>query len=428
MSNFGATGTNEQINRSKAIAVDSSGKLNAVGQGTVSGGPVAVISQFNSPGTVNWQRRTTTSDASQFQGVAVDSSSNIYAVGLSTNPSGGANYDIILFKYNSSGTIQWQRALGVSSSQNEFGYGIVIDSTGNPVVCAAYNTGAGITSRTHALVAKYNSSGTIQWQKTLATTDYDYFYQVAVDSTDNVYAVGYITVSAQYVACVVKYNSSGVLQWQRGLSGATGGLPCQYNGITIDTSNNVFVVGNLYISGNPYGVLLKYNSSGVIQWQRRLGSSGSQCTLFDCSFDSSGNIYVVGTEAGAKIVMAKYDTTGTIQWQRSITSTGFTAAGNAIVIDRTNSIMYVAGSVNNEGGGNNNWFIAKLPMDGTLTGTYTVNGTSFVYATSTFGEAVLGTFTGTTTSATDGTGSLTGSTPTQSEGVASYTAYVTAVP
>ena len=78
------------------------------------------------------------------------------------------------------------------------------------------------------------------------------------------------------------------------------------------------------------------------------------------------------------MIIAKYDTSGTIQWQRSIRSTGYDTL-YSISVDTAGSI-YVCGystvsSITST-------FIAHLPTDGSKTGTYSVGGYSFTYAAS----------------------------------------------
>ena len=69
-------------------------------------------------------------------GVATDSSGNVYVTGgtkggLDGNTSAG-NTDLFVVKYNSSGTKQWTKQLGSSSS--DYDYGVVTDSSRNVYV------------------------------------------------------------------------------------------------------------------------------------------------------------------------------------------------------------------------------------------------------------------------------------------------------
>lgn len=73
----------------------------------------------------------------QANDVAMGSASDdIYLAGYSRSNnaidgiSATGDYDILLMKYNSSGTRQWTKLLGVSV-QSTFGYGLDLDSSGN---------------------------------------------------------------------------------------------------------------------------------------------------------------------------------------------------------------------------------------------------------------------------------------------------------
>ena len=122
------------------------------------------------------------------------------------------------------------------------------------------------------------STGTYQ----LATNDYA--NGVATDSSGNIYVTGGTkggldgnTSAGNTDLFVVKYNSSGTKQWTKQL-GSSGRDSA--NGITIETSGNVYVTGvtfggldwNTSAGANDLFVV-KYNSSGTKQWTKQLGSS-----------------------------------------------------------------------------------------------------------------------------------------------------------
>ena len=154
-------------------------------------------------------------------------------------------------------------ALDFGSIQTEFG-------KTNPIsLTEYYGYAPGLPASGAISVADfYSKKYKSYWMSTFAGsgTYTDYGYGIAADSAGNVYIVG----TSLNLAVVAKYNSSGVVQWQRSL-GSTG-TNAGY-GIALDSSGNVFVVGHTDAQGAGLIdlILAKYNNSGVIQWQRRLG-------------------------------------------------------------------------------------------------------------------------------------------------------------
>ena len=248
---------------------------------TNSGGEDLFLVKYYDNGTKQWTQQLGTSSDDEGWGVTVDSSDNIYVTGrtnggLDGNTNSGS-YDIFLVKYNSSGTKQWTKQLGTSSG--DYGRGVTVDSSNN-IYVTGYTQG-GLDGNTNSgsydiFLVKYNSSGTKQWTKQLGTSSSEGGVGVTVDSSDNIYVTGYTnggldgnTSSGGYDLILVKYNSSGTKQWtqQLGTSSNEWG-----EGVTVDSSNNIYVTGwtsggldgNTSSGGNDI-FLVKYNSSGVKQ-------------------------------------------------------------------------------------------------------------------------------------------------------------------
>ena len=172
------------------------------------------------------------------------------------------------------------------------------------------------------------------------------------------------------------YGASAVSHWIATIGG-TGFDDAQ--GIAVDGSGNVYIAGRTSSAGaGSYDALIvKYNADGVIQWQRTLGASSTDAGLA-IAVDGSGNVYVHGyaflSSGSADFLTVKYNTSGTLQWQRTLdNSSGVTnAIGYAVSVDNSGNI-YVGG-----GGASGKCLIAKLPADGSMTGTYG----SFTYSPS----------------------------------------------
>ena len=184
----------------------------------------AVIVQYDSGGTAQWAESTEleAQSDSYFNGVAVDSS-GIYAVGyidgyVDGNTSGEFNfgsgalsgadpnsYNAVIVKY-SSGAAQWaETPTGGGPSESWF-MGVAVGSSG--IYAVGYISGSdpfnfggddvtaqgGDPSNSNAVIVQYDASGTAQWAESTAAggPNDSEFTGVAVDSSDNVYAAGYI--------------------------------------------------------------------------------------------------------------------------------------------------------------------------------------------------------------------------------------------
>jgi len=352
-----------------AITVTSPGDIYISGSTYDGTNDNAVVAKYNNSGTIQWQSVLSGGSSVDFRGVAVDSSGNVYAAGRDGGSTAGFN---VAAKYNSSGTIQWQKTLGnMGVTQYVTPNGpnaVAIDSSSNIYVFGNNQNG-------NFEVIKYNSSGTVQFQNEIGYANAN-AATIIVDSSGNIYTTGRSGVTSPFRASIIKYNSSFAVQWQKSLlvnGSDTGGTGC-----AVDSSGNVYVTGTSDNGGDANIFLAKYDSSGTLQWQRRVSLSTASSVVTD----SIGNVYISGYASGfSRMFLAKYNSTGTIQWQRYITTTSNFGQSNAIsiAVDISNN-LYVAGRIYT--GSNQDIFIAKLPNDGSKTGTYTVGGISLTYAAS----------------------------------------------
>jgi hypothetical protein len=221
-----------------------------------------------------------------------------------------------LVKYDNGGIKQWTQQLG--TSDGTIARGIATDSSGNVYVTGG--TSHGLDGNTSAgsndlFVVKYDSSGAKQWTQQLGTSTLDYANGISTDSSDNVYVTG-LTFSGldgeghagQTDIFIVKYDSSGVKQWTRqlGTSSYDSG-----HGITTDSSGNIYATGATTGGLDGYSnvggsdlFVVKYDSDGIKQWTQQLGSVDQENGLGITS-DPSDNIYVTGWTAGRLDVDAK---------------------------------------------------------------------------------------------------------------------------
>jgi len=105
--------------------------------------------------TAQWARSVSAgSGSSEFRGVSVDSSGNVYATGhqngsgtytygagVSATGSAAGSVNVVLVKYNSSGAAQWAKTVSAGSNGSRF-FGVSVDTAGN-VYAAGFQYGTG---------------------------------------------------------------------------------------------------------------------------------------------------------------------------------------------------------------------------------------------------------------------------------------------
>ncbi|TFH65513.1 MAG: hypothetical protein E4G90_06105, partial [Gemmatimonadales bacterium] len=303
-------------------------------------------------------------------GIAVDTGGNVYVTGLSysswsapVRPFAGDWAEAFVAKLDGSGALQWNTFLG--GLYQDVGYGIAVDTSANIYVVgvSAASWGSPVdlfSGNTDAFVAKVNSGGVLQWNSFLGGGSADEGRGIAVDTGGYVYVTGYSgatwgwPVSGNSGPFAAKVDSGGVLQWNTFL-GANGA------GIALDTSGNVYVTG---YSGATWGSpvrpytrnldtsVAKLNANGILQWNTFLGGDGDDEARGIC-VDTSGNVYVASASTAAwgspewpfagdqDGSIAKLDASGVLQWNTFLGSTGWDYC-SGIAADTTGNV-YVAG-------------------------------------------------------------------------------------
>lgn len=283
------TSTSDQAN---GIAISSAGELYVVG---FSSSLYIQVAKYNSSGVLQWQKRTTSQNGN-FQKAIGGASGSVYICGQYNNPTTTFTNGCVV-KIDSSPVVQWSKLLGfgTTSSFERFN-AIALDSSEN-VYVAGYTTNGGANSGGIGLFAKYNSSGTIQWQRTIivgSTTTV--CYGIAVASSGYLYVVGgysgtATTPGGATSTFLAKYSTDGTYVWQRSLNSPSfeGGI-----GIALDSLENIYITGaHTPVLGSDKDILIaKYNSSGTIQWQRAFFGFGGDDTGTGIAIDGFENMYI----------------------------------------------------------------------------------------------------------------------------------------
>lgn len=316
-----------------------------------------------------------------------------------------------VIKYNSNGSVLWTARLGTSTVEE-----VYTDSSNNIYIVGTYTASIPIynsdgstygslpvpRASSDIFLIKYNPSGFIQWRTTIAGTTLDELPTTVVDSSGNIYVAASIANSSAFIynsddsqygvlstvtptTAIVKYNSSGFVQWTARISAATTGVSVYPSDTAVDSSGNFYIIGYTQnadtttsafstsdaefatkvptTTGVPVTYIVKYNSSGTVQWLTYILSSGVSAQAFGrgIAVDSSANVYVTGQGFGTVGVysynsgspslfgslsfggfIAKYNTSGNVQWIARVGGSQ-QVIGRGVTLDTTGA-LYVGGN------------------------------------------------------------------------------------
>mgnify|MGYP003627995730 FL=1 len=384
----------EQYN---GVASDSSNNVIVSGEceSDGAGSSDGLITKYGSDGSLTWTKTLGGSPNDRLEAVDVDSNDNIYV-------SGYLSYDILTAKFNSSGALQW-KATRTSAQQPGSDYDVGwcsrIDAN-DKIYTGGYartqqngadqpywmrhdSDGSNFLSR--SLLGKVNGGG----------NGGGVWNGIDVDSSGNIFVAGLMTSTTSvgtYTGVIAKYNSSAALQFQKQLSDAAGQV--SYYGIRLDSNGNIYAVGWSAADGqgDSDALIVKYNSSGALQWQKVLGSSGEE-QFRDVVVSPNGEkIWAVGfTPEGAgnrACLITEWDSSGGLTWQRTFGNTGsYESNAEAVRLDSTGALL-VAGFV--EDLNDNTAVVIKIPNDGSLTATYGSSPNAYTYASCSLTLATAG--------------------------------------
>ncbi len=378
------------LDRGNSMAVDASGNVYTAGVfgGTVDfdpspsvfnlsslSGSGGFIQKLDAQGNFIWAKAFTGNGATQITSMVIDTAGNIYTTGdftwttdfdpgagVANLTSGGYN-DIFVSKLDSSGNFIWAKSF--SNAQYEYGRKLAVDSSGSVYITSSFygtmdfDPSAGVANLSvvgysDAFITKLDSSGNFVWAKSVGGSNYDYGYDLATDSSGNIYAVGsYIgtvdfdpglgvfnmtSVSSSYDFYILKLDSSGNFVWAKSIGGSG-----------VDDAKAIAITGgNIYITGSFAGA----------------------------DFDPGVGVAYVPTVSAKDIFVLKLDLNGSYVWAKGFGGGSNADEGQDILTDAVGNVYttgYFYGTVdfdpgvgvaNISGGGNTDAFVSKLDSSG----------------------------------------------------------------
>ena len=333
------------------------------------------------------------------QGTACDFSGNIYVLSTSTMNSSSVS-GAVLTKFNQFGTQQWQKRLSYSAAYpndtgnvNSIARIRISSNSGN-----IYTLTDDPNANESTVLTKFDSTGAITWQRTLdpgGVGSSHYLGDLYIDSSENIFVINcFYAYPSPATYFIYKINSSGTLLNCKEIYTVSGYTQPRSASITGDPSGNLYITTTGLNTGDI--VLAKVNSSFTLQWQRNLATSASTVPGPYPVTYLNGYLYYAVTffDSGTfRIILVSYDTSGTIQWQKKFNTSSYANPDYAIGLTSGNNSIYLCATSNASNYGVR-WF--AIDSSGTITlcrritGSYAYSWGANVLADPTFGLYLTG--------------------------------------
>jgi hypothetical protein len=279
------------------ITLDNSGNSYITGYGYDANGiQVIVTQQYSTSGACVWTN-TESGSGGDARGhrVAIDHNGNILITGYIT---ASYSYDMVLLKYDNLGSKIFQRQAG--GVYEDKAWGIAVDELDN-ILISGYTTNP--DNNTDAYLVKFDSSGSMIWERSFdGGNSEDKAWGIAVDEDNCVYITGNTTGAFSNVNYItLKYDPSGNQLWASEYDGSGSGID-KANAIGLICNNGeayeVIVAGESWGSDGNFDfatVHYKANNGSELEANRYSMSASSDDRALSLWVNISDNtIYLTG--------------------------------------------------------------------------------------------------------------------------------------
>jgi hypothetical protein len=220
----------------------------------------------------------------------------------------------------------------------------------------------------------------VDWVTPVATgstpyTNYYYRPNSVTNSSGTTYLIGNIQGGGNYYQSAVALNSSFAVtnqvvfspNWSQGYGSENGA-------IALDNAGNIYAGDG----STSFGVL-KLNSSLVYQWAYKysLPVNYSSVSYQGIVVDSSNNFYLCGmatnnTSTYREIIVLKCNSSGVLQWARRISNSNYHLYNPSMVLISDNTLGLSIGAPNGQNNNNMPMLYMQYPTSGSYTGSKSV--------------------------------------------------------
>lgn len=296
------------VDEAQAVAQQADGKLVVVGQTQNDGNQDAVITRYNTDGSIDTSFGSNGvviqpigNSHDQARGVVVQDDGKLVVAGITNNAS--TSYDIFVARYLSDGSLDTSFGsngvvVTALSSSGDYAESLLLQPDGKLVV-AGYTNGTG-------MLVRYNSDGSLDTSfngSGIATGTSGFsFIGMALQTDGKLVATGSFSNGSDNDFAVTRFNSDGSVDSGFGTNGTVltdlGGNDIGRS-VIVQADSKLVVVGYFFAGAAPNIAVARYNSNGTL----------------DSSFDADGMLTLavgpsasygwdVLQDAGGKLVIA----------------------------------------------------------------------------------------------------------------------------
>jgi len=258
------------------------------------------------------------------------------------------NTSCITAKYSEEGELEWFNTYKQQNPKITEGKSILIIKgdvvEDNPDVCVLMES-ADMNNIRNAILIKYDSLGTIEWEKIIEESPGAIESKIFADDQNNIYVAGWKKNSEESITIfIAKYRSSGEFVWSS-----------EYYNLSLSSSNLKFNInsGNQFlISGiieNSWDFFfMRYDGQGKFLGFTTCETPEQEIILADAKIDNEGNVYLTGTtlssETGNNYITVAYDKNNNVLWRKHFDGENhLDDVSQALSLDDSSNV-YVTGS------------------------------------------------------------------------------------
>lgn len=268
----------------KDMCIDNKGNIYVVADGNWK----SYLVKFNGSGQYMWDISFDRGGSDHISSVEVDSSNHIYLAGAKDVDGTNIHDDIRIIKFFENGTQIWDKTWGDGNVASQRGYDLLIDENDYMFI-----TGFD-SSILDMILIKFDLDANPIWETSWGTvsTNWDIGWTVSDDEDGNLYVGVVLDRYGIPNASIVKFNPSGNYLWNV----TWGGINYDYiYDIATNSKNEILCTGNTrsYGIGETDAFLLRISNQGVLLDNKTLGSSSFD-SGYGVAVDSTDRIFITG--------------------------------------------------------------------------------------------------------------------------------------